>query len=61
MENTLKAKILNATTTIVVAGLVAAGLAGVGAVTAPQSDANAVPATRLLPVATGIHAASTWP
>lgn len=52
MENTLKAKILNATTTIVVAGLVAAGLAGVGAVTAPQSDANAVPAARLLPVAT---------
>ena len=52
MKNTLKAKILNATTTIVIAGLVAAGLIGVGALTAPESDANAVRAPRVLPVVT---------
>ncbi len=52
MGNTLKAKILSGTATVVVAGLVAAGLAGVGAVTAPKSDASAVRVTRVLPVAT---------
>ncbi len=52
MGNTLKAKILNATATAAAAGLIAAGLAGVGAMTAPNSDASAVRATRVLPVAT---------
>jgi RND family efflux transporter MFP subunit len=52
MVKTLKAKVLNGTTTIVVAGLVAAGLTGVGAATAPESDAGAVRAARVLPVAT---------
>ncbi len=52
MDNRSKAKILNASATIVVAGLVATGLAGVGALTAPKSDASAVRATRALPVAT---------
>ena len=52
MGNTLKAKILSGTATVVVAGLVAAGLAGVGAVTAPKTDASAVRATRVLPVET---------
>jgi RND family efflux transporter MFP subunit len=52
MGNTLKAKSLSGTATVVVAGLVAAGLAGVGAMTAPKSDARAIRATRVLPVAT---------
>ena len=52
MRNSLRAKVVNGTATVVVAGLVAAGLAGVGALTAPMSDASAVRATRVLPVAT---------
>ncbi len=52
MGNTLKAKILNGTATVVVAALVAAGLAGVGAMTAAKSDASAVRVTRVLPVTT---------
>jgi RND family efflux transporter MFP subunit len=52
VKNTLKARIFNGSATFAVAGLVAAALAGVGALTAPKSDASAVGATRVLPVET---------
>ena len=52
MSNTLKTTILNSTATVIVTAIVVAGLAGVGALTAPKSDASAVRATRVLPVAT---------